>query len=74
MIAFRIIKGLIAAAAGGTALLIATVGVALAVMVLVLIPGGIGILTLEWERATRWLRRARECLLGRNPRRKQPDL
>jgi len=74
MTALRTIKSLIAAAAGGTALVIGAVVVALAVVVLFVIPGGVGILTLEWERATRWLRCTRAFLLGKNPPLKQPSL
>jgi hypothetical protein len=64
----RAIKVLIAAAAGGTTL------VALAVLVLFVIPGGVGILTIEWERAKIWLRRIRALLLGKNPLLKQQSL
>ena len=74
MIALRTIKGLIAAAAGGTALVIGAVVLALAVLVLFVIPGGVGILTIEWERATRWLRRACAYLLRKNPPPKQESL
>lgn len=68
------IKSLIAAAAGGTALVIGAVVLALAVLVLFVIPGGVGILTIEWERAKAWLGRACAFLLGKNPPLKQPNL
>lgn len=70
----RAIKSLIAAAAGGSALVIGAVVVALAVLVLFVIPGGVGILTIEWERATRWLRRACAFLPGKNSALKQQSL
>jgi hypothetical protein len=68
------IKSLIAAAAGGAALVIVAVVVALAVLVLFVIPGGVGILTIEWERAKGWLRRTRAFLFGQNSPMKQPSL
>ncbi|MBI4325576.1 MAG: hypothetical protein HY674_09965 [Chloroflexi bacterium] len=74
MNALRAIKSLIAVAAGGTALLIGVVVVTLAVLLLFVIPGGLGILTIEWERATRWLRRACAYLLRKNPPLKQQSL
>jgi hypothetical protein len=70
----RAIKVLIAAAAGGTTLVIVAGVVALAVLVLFVIPGGVGILTIEWERAKIWLRRIRALLLGKNPLLKQQSL
>lgn len=74
MNALESIKNLIAAAAGGTALVIGAVVLALAVLVLFVIPGGVGILTLEWERAKAWLGRACAFLLGQNSPMKQPSL
>ncbi len=71
MIALRTMKDLIAAAAGGTALVIGAVVVALAVLVLFVIPGGLGILTIEWERAKGRLGRACAYLLRKNPPLKQ---
>ena len=70
----RAIKNLIAAMAGGTTLVIVAVVLALAVLVLFVIPGGVGILTIEWERGTRWLRRACVFLLGKNPPLEQESL
>ena len=70
----RAIKSLIAATAGGTALAIGAVVVALAVLVMFVIPGGVGILTIEWERAKGWLRRVCAFLLGKNPPLKQQSL
>jgi len=74
MNALRAIKSLIMAAAGGTTLVIGAVVVALAVLVLFVIPGGVGILTIEWERGKGWLGRACACLLGKKPPLKQPSL
>ncbi len=45
--------------------------VAVAVLILIIIPGGLGILTIEFGRVRRWLRRARTKLMGNNPRPKQ---
>ena len=55
-------KNLLTMAATGTALAGLTVLVALVVLVLFVIPGGLGILTIEFDRATRWLRQARKLL------------
>ena len=65
------VKRIIVAVVGDTVLAIGAVVVALAVRVLFVIPGGVGILTIEWEWATRWLRRACASLLGINPPLKQ---
>ena len=70
----RAIKNLIAAMAGGTTLVIVAVVLALAVLVLFVIPGGVGILTIEWERAKGWLRRTRAFLFRQNSPMKQPCL
>jgi len=70
----RAINSLIAAAAGGTTLVIVAVVLALAVLVLFVIPGGVGILTIEWEQAKNWLGRTRALLLGKNPLLKQQSL
>ena len=73
MTAFQIIKGLAAAAAGGTAFAVGVVLLGLALLVLFAIPGGLEILTLEFVRARRWSRRARAWLLRTNSRtRKDP--
>ena len=45
--------------------------VAVAVLILFIIPGGLGILTIEFGRVRRWLRRARRNLMGTNPRPRQ---
>lgn len=74
MNSLRGIKSLIAAAAGSTTLAVGAVVLALAVLVLFVIPGGVGILTLEWERAKSWLGRACAFLLGKNPPLKQQSL
>jgi len=70
----RAIKSLIAAAAGGTALVVGGVVLALVILVLFVIPGGLGILTIEWERGKGWLGRACACLLGKEPPLKQQSL
>ena len=57
--------------AGGTALAGVGALVALAVLVLFVIPGGLGILTIEFGRVRRWLRRARKNLMGTNPEPRQ---
>ncbi len=53
-------KNLLTMTATGTALAGLTVLVAVVVLVLFVIPGGLGILMIEYERVTRWLRQARE--------------
>ena len=68
------IKNLFALAAAGAALAGLAALVALAVLVLFVIPGGVGILTIEWERAKSWLRRTARCLLGKNRHCKQQSL
>ncbi len=60
-------KSLFALAAAGTALAVLLALVALAVLVLVIIPGGLGILTIEFERATGWLRRTCAFLMRKHP-------
>lgn len=58
MTAFRAIKSLLAITASGAGFAGLVVLVAAAVLVLFVIPGGLGILTIEFERLKRWLRRA----------------
>ena len=67
MNSLRAIKSLIAAMAGGTTLVIVGVVLVLTVLVLFVIPGGVGILTIEWERAKDWLRRVCAFSPGENP-------
>ena len=55
-------KNLLTMTATGTALTGLTLLVALAVLVLFVIPGGLGILTIEYDRVTRYLRQGREFL------------
>jgi hypothetical protein len=57
---------LLTMAATGTGLAGLAVLVALAVLVLFVIPGGLGILTIEYERVTRWLRQVRGYLWRTN--------
>ena len=59
MTAFRTLKSLFAIAAGGAVFAGLAAFVAAAVLVLFVIPVGLGILTIEFERLKRWLRRAR---------------
>jgi hypothetical protein len=56
-------KSVLTMAVAGTTLAGLTALVALAVLVLFVIPGGLGILTIEFGRVRRWLRRARAFLL-----------
>jgi hypothetical protein len=58
MTAFRTIKTLLAITAGGAVFAGLIALVAAAVLVLFVIPAGLGILTIEFERFKRWLRRA----------------
>jgi len=71
MTAFRAIKSLLAMTASGAGFAGLVVLVAAAAVVLFVIPGGVGILTIEWERAKHWLRRTRAFLLGKSPPLKQ---
>jgi hypothetical protein len=74
MIAVRAIKSLLAITASGAVFAGLVALLAAAVLVLFVIPGGLGILTIEWERAKSWLGRARAFLLGKNPPPKQQSL
>jgi hypothetical protein len=60
-------KDLFKVVAGGTALAGLGALVALAVLALFVIPGGLGILTIEFERARRWLRQVRTFLMRATP-------
>ena len=62
----RNLKALMEVAAGGTALAGIAGLVALVVLALVVIPGGLGILTIEFERAKCWLRCGCAFLLEKN--------
>jgi hypothetical protein len=64
-------KSLLTMAAAGTTLAGLAALVALAVLVLFVIPGGLGISTIEFGRIRRWLRRARKNLMRTNPKPKQ---
>jgi hypothetical protein len=74
MTAFRTLKSLLAITAGGAVFAGLVAFVAAAVLVLFVVPGGLGILTIEWERARSWLGRACAGLLRRNPPLKQQSL
>jgi len=74
MTAFRTIKSLFGLTASGTVLAGLVALAAAAVLVLFVIPGGLGILTIEFERLKRWLRRACACLVRKNPPLKQRSL
>lgn len=64
-------KSVLTMAVAGTTLAGLAALVALAVLVLFVIPGGLGILAIEFERVRCWLRRARRNLMGTNPKPKQ---
>jgi len=64
-------KSVLTMALAGTTLAGLATLVALAVLVLFVIPGGLGILTIEFGRVRRWLRRARRNLMRTNPKPKQ---
>jgi len=64
-------KSVLTMALAGTTLAGLAALVALAVLVLFVIPGGLGILTIEFGRVRRWLRRARKNLMRKNPKPKQ---
>jgi len=67
------IKNLFALAAAGATLAGLAALVAVAVRILIIIPGGLGILTIEFERAAGWLRRTCAWLLRTNPTFKQEN-
>lgn len=71
MTTFRTIKSLLAITAGGAVFAGLVALVAAAVLVLFMIPVGLGILTIEFERLKRWLRRACGWLWRTNPEPKQ---
>jgi hypothetical protein len=64
-------KSVLTIAVAGTTLAGLAALVALAVLVLFVIPGGLGILTIEFERVRWWLRRARKRLMRTDPKPKQ---
>ena len=61
-------KSVLTMAVAGTTLAGLTALVAVAVLILIIIPGGLGILTIEFERVRRWLRRARKSLMRTDPK------
>jgi hypothetical protein len=61
-------KSMLTMAVAGTALAGLGALVALAVVVLFVIPGGLGILTIEFGRVRRWWRRARKHLMRTTPK------
>ena len=63
-------KSVLTMAVAGTTLAGLAALVALAVLVLFVIPGGLGILTIEFERALRWLRHVRTFLMRTIPKSK----
>jgi len=71
MIIFRTVKSLLTIIAGGAVFAGLVALVAAAVLVLFVIPGGLGILTIEFERLKRWLRRMSRWLIKANPEPKQ---
>ena len=64
-------KSVLTMAVAGTTLAGLAALVAVAVLILIIIPGGLGILTIEFERAMRWLRHARTFLMRTRPKPKQ---
>jgi hypothetical protein len=64
-------KHVLTMAVAGTTLAGLAALVAVAVLILIIIPGGLGILTIEFERVRRWLRRARKRLMRTDPKPKQ---
>lgn len=64
-------KSVLTMAVAGTTLAGLAALVAVAVLILIVIPGGLGILTIEFRRVRRWLRRARRILMRTNPKPKQ---
>jgi hypothetical protein len=64
-------KSVLTMAVAGTTLAGLAALVAVAVLILIVIPGGLGILTIEFGRVRRWLRRARRILMRTNPKPKQ---
>ena len=67
MLAVNRIKRLILALAGGVVLAIGFAVAGLLGLALVLIPAGLAVLSLESQRARRWLRRARQVVPKANP-------
>jgi hypothetical protein len=64
-------KSVLTMAVAGTTLAGLAALVAVAVLILIIIPGGLGILTIEFERAMRWLRHVRTFLMRTKPKPKQ---
>jgi hypothetical protein len=71
MTIFRSVKSLLTITAGGAVFAGLVALVAVAVLVLFVIPGGLGILTIEFGRLKRWLRRLSRWLMKANP---EPNL
>lgn len=61
-------KNVLTMAVAGTTLAGLAALVTVAVLILIIIPGGLGILTIEFERLRRWLRRGRKNLMRTNPK------
>ena len=69
--AIKKVKRIVVAIAGETMLAAGITLMALVVLVLIVFPGGVEVLAIEWERARRWMRKARNLLPNTEPRRKQ---
>jgi hypothetical protein len=65
------VKRIVVAIAGETMLAAGITLMALVVLVLLVFPGGVEVLAIEWKRAKRWMRKARNFLPNKEPRRKQ---
>jgi hypothetical protein len=63
--AMRIVKRIIVAIARDTVLAAGITLMALVVLVLLIFPGGVEVLAIEWERAKRWIRCTRAFLTGK---------
>ena len=63
----KTVKRIIVAIAGELVLAAGITLLALVALVLLILPGGVEVLAIEWERATRWMRRTRVFLFGKYP-------
>jgi hypothetical protein len=61
-------KSVLTMAVAGTTLAGLAALVAVGVLILIIIPGGLAILTIEFGRVRWWLRRARKKLMRTNPK------
>jgi hypothetical protein len=61
-------KSVLTMAAAGTTLAGLAALLVVALLILIIVPGGLGILTIEFGRVRGWLRRARKRLMRTNPK------